>query len=41
VASLEAAEARLRELAPRMGALVTAGARDPGLPLLAQRLASS
>ena len=41
VASLEAAEARLRELAPRMGAVVTAGARDPGLPLLAKRLAGA
>ena len=40
VPSLEAAEARLRELAPRMGAVVTAGARDPGLPLLARRLAA-
>ena len=41
VPSLDAAEARLRELAPRMGAVVTAGARDPGLPLLAKRLASA
>ena len=38
VPSLDAAESRLRELAPRMGAVVTAGARDPGLPLLAKRL---
>ena len=41
VASLDDAERRLRELAPRMGAVVTAGARDPGLPVLARRLASS
>ena len=39
VSSLDAAEVRLRALAPRMGALVTAGARDPGLPVLARKLA--
>jgi len=41
ISSLDAAEERIRELAPRMGAVVTAGARDPGLPLLAKKLAAT
>lgn len=39
VADLAAAEARLRALAVPGAALVTFGARDPGLPILARRLA--
>lgn len=39
VEDLEDAEARLRTHAPAFGALVVAGARDPGLPVLARRLA--
>ena len=39
VPTLEAAESLLREKAARAGALVTFGARDPGLPRLAKRLA--
>ena len=39
VPDLEAAEAVLRTQAPACGALVAAGARDPGLPHLARRLA--
>jgi UDP-N-acetylmuramate--alanine ligase len=40
VLSLESAEASMREMASRgAGALVTFGARDPGLPRLARRLA--
>ena len=39
VQNLEDAEQVLRTLAPAIGAIVTAGARDPGLPLLAHRLA--
>jgi len=38
VADLEEAEAVLRRRALEFGAIVTAGARDPGLPLLARRL---
>ena len=38
VDSLEDAEAILRRRAPEFGAIVTAGARDPGLPVLARRL---
>lgn len=39
VPDLEAAEAVLRARAGAFGAIVTAGARDPGLPVLARRLA--
>lgn len=39
VPDLAAAEAALRSFAPSVGALVTAGARDPGLPVLARKLA--
>jgi len=39
VRGLEEAEALMREQAARAGALVTFGARDPGLPRLARRLA--
>ncbi len=39
VRDLTEAEAHLRTLAPAVGAIVTAGARDPGLPVLARRLA--
>ena len=39
VQDLEDAEAVLRAQAPAFGALVVAGARDPGLPALARRLA--
>ena len=39
VPSLEAAEALMREKAAHAGVLVTFGARDPGLPRLAARLA--
>ena len=39
VPDLEAAEAVLRARAGGFGAIVTAGARDPGLPVLARRLA--
>ena len=39
VNDLKDAEDRLRALAPACGALVAAGARDPGLPVLARRLA--
>ncbi len=39
VEGLEDAEAHLRTHAPAFGALVVAGARDPGLPVLARRLA--
>ena len=39
VDGLEAAEPHLRTHAPAFGALVVAGARDPGLPVLARRLA--
>lgn len=39
VEDLEGAEAHLRTHAPAFGALVVAGARDPGLPVLARRLA--
>lgn len=39
VQTLEEAEARMREKAVSGGALVTFGARDPGLPRLARRLA--
>ena len=39
VQDLDDAERVLRTLAPATGAIVTAGARDPGLPLLAHRLA--
>ncbi len=39
VEGLEGAEAHLRTHAPAFGALVVAGARDPGLPVLARRLA--
>ena len=38
VEGLEGAEAHLRTHAPAFGALVVAGARDPGLPVLARRL---
>jgi hypothetical protein len=36
---LEAAESLMREKAVQGGVLVTFGARDPGLPRLARRLA--
>ena len=39
VSSLEEAEEYLRARADAFGAIVTAGARDPGLPVLARRLA--
>lgn len=39
VQDLIEAEAVLRTHAPAVGAIVTAGARDPGLPVLARRLA--
>ena len=39
VKDLKEAEEVLRQLAPAVGAIVTAGARDPGLPVLARRLA--
>ena len=39
VDDLNEAEKVLRQLAPAVGAIVTAGARDPGLPVLARRLA--
>lgn len=39
VEGLEDAETHLRTHAPAFGALVVAGARDPGLPVLARRLA--
>ena len=39
VENLNEAETCLRGLAPAVGAIVTAGARDPGLPVLARRLA--
>ena len=39
VKDLEGAEAYLRARADAFGAIVTAGARDPGLPVLARRLA--
>lgn len=39
VEGLEDAETLLRTHAPAFGALVVAGARDPGLPVLARRLA--
>jgi UDP-N-acetylmuramate--alanine ligase len=39
VRDLTEAEEVLRKLAPAVGAIVTAGARDPGLPVLARRLA--
>lgn len=39
VEGLEGAETHLRTHAPAFGALVVAGARDPGLPVLARRLA--
>ena len=39
VRDLEGAEAYLRARADAFGAIVTAGARDPGLPVLARRLA--
>lgn len=39
VEGLEDAETHLRTHAPAFGALVVAGARDPGLPVLAHRLA--
>ena len=38
VGDLTEAESVLRQLAPAVGAIVTAGARDPGLPVLARRL---
>ncbi len=38
VNDLKEAEAVLRTHAPAVGAIVTAGARDPGLPVLARRL---
>ncbi len=38
---LNDAEAILRTHAPAVGAIVTAGARDPGLPVLARRLAET
>ncbi len=38
VDDLERAEVDLRRRAPAFGAIVTAGARDPGLPLLARRV---
>lgn len=39
IEGLEDAETHLRTHAPAFGALVVAGARDPGLPVLARRLA--
>ena len=39
VCNLEDAETVLRTRAPAFGAIVAAGARDPGLPVLARRLA--
>ena len=39
VKDLKEAEEVLRQLAPAVGAIVTVGARDPGLPVLARRLA--
>ncbi len=39
VSDLNEAETVLRKLAPAVGAIVTAGARDPGLPVLARHLA--
>ena len=39
VQDLQEAESVLRRRAPAFGAIATAGARDPGLPLLARRLA--
>jgi len=39
VEDLETAESILRTQAPAFGAIVAAGARDPGLPVLARRLA--
>ena len=39
VQDLREAEAVLRTQAPAFGAVVVAGARDPGLPALARRLA--
>ena len=39
VSDLNEAETVLRKLAPAVGAIVTTGARDPGLPVLARRLA--
>jgi len=39
VSDLNEAETVLRKLASAVGAIVTAGARDPGLPVLARRLA--
>ena len=39
VSDLEEAEEYLRARADAFGAIVTAGARDPGLPVLARRLA--
>ena len=39
VQDLEGAEAYLRARVDAFGAIVTAGARDPGLPVLARRLA--
>lgn len=39
VEGLEDAETHLRTHAPAFGALIVAGARDPGLPVLARRLA--
>ena len=41
VQDLQEAESVLRRRAPAFGAIATAGARDPGLPLLAVRLAES
>jgi len=41
VASLDDAERRLRSFAAPGTALVTFGARDPGLPRLARRLAGT
>ena len=38
VSDLKEAETVLRTHAPAVGAIVTAGARDPGLPILARRL---
>jgi UDP-N-acetylmuramate--alanine ligase len=39
VEDLQEAESVLRRRAPAFGAIATAGARDPGLPVLARRLA--
>ena len=39
VSNLEEAEEYLRARTDAFGAIVTAGARDPGLPVLARRLA--